>query len=87
MALGVGDEEFCSVAELVERIKDILSRQPSFKGRLVFDSDVAALLGITKVNLATIKRRNKMPFREVVSFGIRCGYDPRELLKKSKDNC
>ena len=76
--------ELCSTKEIIEKIKDIISRQPSFRGKKVFDIDVAGVLRLTQANLATKKRRNVIPFKEIVLFCERCGLDSRDILFKKK---
>ncbi len=55
-----------SFADIVEDIKNIIS--PEFEGRKIFDKDVADVLGITRMNFATLKKRNKIPFNELLDF-------------------
>lgn len=52
--------------DIVEEIKNIISTE--FKGRKVFDKDVADMLGISQMNFATMKKRNKIPFNELLDF-------------------
>ena len=52
--------------DIVEDIKDIVSSE--FKGRKIFDKDIADMLGITRMNFATMKKRNKIPFQELLDF-------------------
>jgi len=56
-------------AEIVEEIKDIVSGE--LPGRKVFDKDVASLLGISQMNFATLKKRNKIPYEELLNFCAR----------------
>lgn len=51
---------------IVEEIKSIVS--DDFKPKKVFDKDVAEVLGITQMNFATMKKRNKIPFNELLDF-------------------
>ncbi len=51
---------------IVEEIKNILSTE--HKDRKIFDKDVANALGITPMNFATMKKRNKIPFAELLDF-------------------
>lgn len=51
---------------IVEEIKSIVSDE--FKPKKVFDKDVAEVLGITQMNFATMKKRNKIPFNELLDF-------------------
>jgi SOS-response transcriptional repressor LexA len=55
-----------SFANIVEEIKSIVS--PEFSPRKVFDKDVAEVLGISQMNFATMKKRNKIPFNELLDF-------------------
>ncbi len=52
--------------EIVEEIKSIVSNE--YSGRKIFDKDVADILGITQMNFATMKKRNKIPFGELLDF-------------------
>jgi DNA-binding Xre family transcriptional regulator len=53
-------------SEIVEEIKDIISSD--IPGKKVFDKDVAAALDITQMNFATMKKRDKIPFEELLNF-------------------
>jgi len=55
-----------SFAVIVEEIKNIISS--SYHSKKVFDKDVADILGITQMNFATMKKRNKIPFSELLDF-------------------
>ena len=55
-----------SFADIVEEIKDIVSEE--FPGKKVFDKDIAELLGISQMNFATMKKRDKIPFYELLDF-------------------
>ena len=52
--------------EVVEEIKSIISAE--FSGKKIFDKDVADILGISQMNFATMKKRNKIPFGELLDF-------------------
>jgi len=52
--------------EIVEEIKDIVSSD--FPGKKIFDKDVANMLGVSQMNFATMKKRNKIPFQEMLDF-------------------
>jgi SOS-response transcriptional repressor LexA len=54
------------VSEIIERLKDVLSCDG--KNGKVFDKDVANALGLSQVNFATMKNRNKIPFASVLDF-------------------
>ncbi|WP_345991116.1 S24 family peptidase [Sulfurimonas sp. HSL-1716] len=55
-----------SFMEIVEEIKDIVSQE--IPGKKVFDKDIADVLGITQMNFATMKKRDKIPFAELLDF-------------------
>jgi len=55
-----------SFADIVEEIKSIVSQD--FAPKKVFDKDVAEVLGISQMNFATMKKRNKIPFNELLDF-------------------
>ena len=55
-----------SFTDIVEEIKSIIS--PDFSPRKVFDKDVAEVLGISQMNFATMKKRDKIPFNELLDF-------------------
>jgi len=52
--------------EILNRIKDILSEE--LGNRKVFDKDIAESLGINQVSFATMKSRQKIPYKEVLEF-------------------
>ncbi|MDD5400191.1 MAG: LexA family transcriptional regulator [Sulfurimonas sp.] len=52
--------------EIVEEIKSIVSTE--FNGKKMYDKDVADILGISQMNFATMKKRNKIPFNELLDF-------------------
>ncbi len=52
--------------EIVEEIKSIVSSE--FDGKKIFDKDVADVLGVSQMNFATMKKRNKIPFGELLDF-------------------
>ena len=54
---------------VIEKIKDVISNKSNNKK--VFDKDVAAELGIPQTTFATMKKRNSIPFREVMEFSAR----------------
>jgi len=55
-----------SFSEIVEEIKSIVSSD--FNTRKIFDKDVADILGISQMNFATMKKRDKIPFTELLDF-------------------
>ncbi|MCK9161823.1 MAG: helix-turn-helix transcriptional regulator [Arcobacter butzleri] len=54
------------VTEIIERLKDIISRD--YGNKKVFDKDVAKELDITQVNFATMKNRGKIPYDKILDF-------------------
>lgn len=52
--------------DIVENIKDIISSE--IPGKKIFDKDVAELLEVTQMNFATMKKRDKVPFNELLDF-------------------
>ena len=55
-----------SFIDIVEEIKSIISAEIAPKK--VFDKDVAGVLGISQMNFATMKKRDKIPFNELLDF-------------------
>ncbi len=55
-----------SFVEIVEEIKNIISSE--FDSKKIFDKDVADVLGISQMNFATMKKRNKIPFEALLDF-------------------
>ena len=55
-----------SFTNIVEEIKNIVSS--NFLPKKVFDKDIAKVLGISQMNFATMKKRNKIPFTELLDF-------------------
>ncbi|MBU0721754.1 helix-turn-helix domain-containing protein [bacterium] len=55
-----------SFAEIVEEIKSIVSSD--YAGRKIFDKDIADILGISQMNFATMKKRDMIPFGELLDF-------------------
>ncbi len=51
---------------IVEEIKSIISND--FTGKKIFDKDVADILGLSQMNFATMKKRNKIPYLELLDF-------------------
>jgi DNA-binding Xre family transcriptional regulator len=52
--------------DIVESIKDIVSED--FPGKKIFEKDIADMLDISQMNFATMKKRNKIPFHELLDF-------------------
>jgi SOS-response transcriptional repressor LexA/DNA-binding Xre family transcriptional regulator len=55
-----------SFSAIVEEIKDIISG--SYPDKKVYDKDVASVLDISQMNFATMKKRDKIPFEELLNF-------------------
>ena len=55
--------------DIVDQIKDIVSED--FPGKKIFDKDIAKLLDISQMNFATMKKRNKIPYEELLEFCAR----------------
>lgn len=55
-----------SFSDIVEEIKDVVSED--FPGKKIFDKDVASMLGISQMNFATMKKREKIPYEELLDF-------------------
>lgn len=55
-----------SFSKIVEEIKSIIS--VDFNNKKVFDKDVASVLNIGQMNFATMKKRNRIPFVELLDF-------------------
>lgn len=55
-----------NIFEVLHKIKDILSKEVG--ERKVFDKDVAEALNINQLTLATMKNREKIPYKEILEF-------------------
>ena len=51
--------------EIIEKLRDILSTEKDGK---IFDKDIATALNITSVNFATMKKRDSVPFSNILDF-------------------
>ncbi len=51
---------------VIEKLKDIISEGK--EGSKVFDKDVASALTIPQATFATMKKRNSIPYREIMEF-------------------
>ncbi len=51
---------------VIDKLKDILSEET--KNKKVFDKDVADALAIPQTTFATMKKRNSIPFKEIMEF-------------------
>ena len=53
-------------SEVIEKIKDVISSHKDSKK--IFDKDVADILGIPQASFATMKKRNSIPYQELLEF-------------------
>jgi len=63
---------------VMERIKDVLSKE--IGDRKVYNKDVAAALGITPEHLSVLKKRQKLPLKEILDFCARRSISANWLL-------
>jgi len=54
------------LGEIIEKLKDVLSESKT--GTKVFDKDVATALNIPQATFATMKKRNSIPYEEILEF-------------------
>ncbi|MBD3789190.1 MAG: LexA family transcriptional regulator [Campylobacterales bacterium] len=54
------------LSEIIEKLKDIISE--SKEGKKIFDKDVAQVLNIPQATFATMKKRNSIPYQEILEF-------------------
>lgn len=54
------------LSEIIEKLKDIISQESISKK--VFDKDVATALNIPQSTFATMKKRNSIPYQEILEF-------------------
>ncbi|MDD2450962.1 LexA family transcriptional regulator [Sulfurovum sp.] len=54
------------LSEIIEKLKDVISE--SMPGKKVFDKDVAHTLNIPQSTFATMKKRNSIPYEEILEF-------------------
>ena len=55
-----------NINEIIEKLRDVLSSEKN-DGK-VFDKDIANALDLTSVNFATMKKRNSVPFSNILDF-------------------
>jgi len=55
-----------NINEIIEKLRDVLSSEK--KDGKVFDKDIANALELTSVNFATMKKRNSVPFSNILDF-------------------
>ena len=63
---------------IMERIKDILSKE--IGNRKVYNKDVAAALGIKPEYLSMLKKRDRLPLKEILDFCAKRGVSANWLL-------
>lgn len=72
-------DEFASHDEIIDRIKDIVSR--SNGGAKVFDADIEGLFRMSVNQLGYIKlRQSQRLYMDVLKLCARTGLDPMKLL-------
>jgi len=54
------------LGEIIEKLKDVISENTV--GKKVFDKDVAVALNIPQATFATMKKRNSIPYEEILEF-------------------
>ena len=54
------------LGEVIDKLKDVISETTI--GKKVFDKDVADALGIPQATFATMKKRNSIPYEEILEF-------------------
>jgi phage repressor protein C with HTH and peptisase S24 domain len=54
------------LSEIIDKLKDVISETTI--GKKVFDKDVADALGIPQATFATMKKRNSIPYEEILEF-------------------
>jgi phage repressor protein C with HTH and peptisase S24 domain len=54
------------LSEVIEKLKDVISE--TMIGKRVFDKDVATALNIPQATFATMKKRNSIPYAEILEF-------------------
>lgn len=76
-----------NINEIIEKLRDVLSSEK--KAGKVFDKDIANALDLTSVNFATMKKRNSVPFSNILDFcalkkisinWLLYGQDPSSLI-------
>ena len=55
-----------NISEIIEKLRDVLSSEKG-SGK-IFDKDIANALELTSVNFATMKKRNSVPFSNILDF-------------------
>jgi len=54
------------LGEIIEKLKDVIAEHTL--GKKVFDKDVATVLNIPQATFATMKKRNSIPYEEILEF-------------------
>jgi len=76
-----------NINEIIEKLRDVLSSEKN-DGK-VFDKEIATALDLTSVNFATMKKRNSVPFSNILDFcalkkisinWLLYGQDPSSLI-------
>ena len=56
------------IEEIIETLKDVLSGNTKNGDGYMYDKHVAEALGITQMNLKNMRKRDKIPYREIMDF-------------------
>ncbi len=76
-----------NITEIIEKLRDVLSSEKD--NEKIFDKDIASALDLTSVNFATMKKRNSVPFSNILDFcalkkisinWLLYGQDPSSLI-------
>ena len=78
------------INEIIEKLRDVLSSEK--KSGKVYDKEIASALDMTSVNFATMKKRNSIPFSNILDFcalkkisinWLLYGQDPSSLVNST----
>ncbi len=76
-----------NISEIIEKLRDVLSSEKEMQR--VYDKEIANALDLTSVNFATMKKRNSVPFSNILDFcalkkisinWLLYGQDPSSLI-------
>lgn len=54
--------------EIIEEIKNIISKDENNTGKKIYNKQVAEALSISETNFGTMVRRDKIPYHEILDF-------------------
>jgi SOS-response transcriptional repressor LexA len=81
------DNLIYKICEIIEKLRDVLSSEKNMQR--VYDKEIASALDLTSVNFATMKKRNSVPFSNILDFcalkkisinWLLYGQDPSSLI-------